>query len=40
MAAILLKEFKGLGFKFVTVDLEGYRSGALNEVLPQAKDRS
>ncbi|HVN82039.1 MAG TPA: ATP-dependent sacrificial sulfur transferase LarE [Terriglobia bacterium] len=34
MAAILLKEFKALGFKFVTVDLEGYRSGALNEVLP------
>ncbi len=40
MAAILLKEFKALGFKFVTVDLEGYRSGALNEVLPQARDHS
>jgi pyridinium-3,5-biscarboxylic acid mononucleotide sulfurtransferase len=39
-AAILLKEFKALGFKFVTVDLEGYRSGALNEVLPQARDHS
>ena len=25
--------FKGLGFKYVTIDLEGYRSGALNEVL-------
>ncbi len=34
MAAILLKEFKALGFKYVTVDLEGYRSGSLNEVLP------
>jgi uncharacterized protein len=34
MAAILAKEFKALGFKFVTLDLEGYRSGALNEVLP------
>ncbi len=33
MAALLTKEFKALGFKFVTVDLEGYRSGALNEVL-------
>jgi uncharacterized protein len=34
MAAILKKEFKALGFKYVTVDLEGYRSGSLNEVLP------
>ena len=34
MSAILNKQFKSLGFKFVTVDLEGYRSGSLNEVLP------
>ena len=34
MASLLTKEFKALGFKFVTVDLEGYRSGSLNEVLP------
>jgi len=34
MVDILKKEFKELGFKYVTVDLEGYRSGALNEVLP------
>ncbi len=40
MAAILVKEFKGLGFKFVTIDLEGYRSGALNEALPLYKERS
>ncbi len=40
MAAILLKEFKALGFKFVTVDLEGYRSGALNEGLSLLRDRS
>jgi uncharacterized protein len=40
MAAILLKEFKALGFKYVTVDLEGYRSGALNEVLPRKADHS
>jgi len=26
--------FKKLGFKYVTLDLEGYRSGSLNEVLP------
>ena len=26
--------FKGLGFKYITLDLEGYRQGSLNEVLP------
>jgi uncharacterized protein len=25
--------FKGLGFKYVTLDLQGYRQGAMNEVL-------
>ncbi len=25
--------FKGLGFKYVTLDLEGYRQGSMNEVL-------
>lgn len=34
MAAILVTRFKALGFKYVTIDLEGYRSGSLNEVLP------
>jgi pyridinium-3,5-biscarboxylic acid mononucleotide sulfurtransferase len=34
MAAILVARFKALGFKYVTIDLEGYRSGSLNEVLP------
>lgn len=33
MADRLLQEFKNLGFKYVTVDLQGYRSGSLNEVL-------
>lgn len=28
------EELKALGFKFVTVDLEGYRSGSMNAVLP------
>ena len=28
--------FKQIGFKYVTVDLEGYRSGSLNEVLEPA----
>jgi len=38
MAEILVKEFKTLGFKYVTLDLEGYRSGALNEVLPLTQE--
>jgi pyridinium-3,5-biscarboxylic acid mononucleotide sulfurtransferase len=29
--------FKGLGFLYVTLDLEGYRQGSLNEVLPRRK---
>lgn len=33
MARRLTEVFKQLGFKFVTLDLEGYRTGALNEVL-------
>jgi len=33
MAAELTRLFKGLGYKFVTLDLEGYRTGSLNEVL-------
>jgi uncharacterized protein len=33
MAARLTTIFKPLGFKYVTIDLEGYRQGSLNEVL-------
>jgi uncharacterized protein len=33
MAAKLTAIFKPLGFKYVTLDLEGYRQGSLNEVL-------
>jgi uncharacterized protein len=40
MVEILRKEFKELGFKYVTIDLEGYRSGSLNEVLPLYKKQS
>jgi len=29
----IIKKFKGLGFVYVTLDLEGYRTGSLNEVL-------
>jgi uncharacterized protein len=31
----LSREFKTIGFKFVTLDVDGYRTGALNEVLVQ-----
>jgi pyridinium-3,5-biscarboxylic acid mononucleotide sulfurtransferase len=37
MAAEFTTIFKGLGFKFVTLDLEGFRSGSMNALLP-AKD--
>lgn len=30
----LVRRFKALGFKYVTLDLEGLRSGSLNQVLP------
>ena len=29
----LAKRFRELGFKYVTLDLEGFRSGSMNEVL-------
>ena len=29
----ILREFKELGYTYVTVDLQGYRSGSMNEVL-------
>ena len=34
MAAEFTRIFKGLGFRYVTLDLEGFRSGSLNAVLP------
>ena len=34
MAAEFTRIFKQLGFKFVTLDLEGFRSGSMNAVLP------
>ncbi|MBD0361373.1 MAG: ATP-dependent sacrificial sulfur transferase LarE [Coleofasciculus sp. C3-bin4] len=33
--AILVSAFQEFGFIYVTLDLEGYRSGKLNQVLPQ-----
>jgi len=45
--ALLLKNrqavadrLKALGFNFVSLDLEGFRSGSLNRVLPQDPERS
>ena len=34
MAAEFTRIFKILGFKFVTLDLEGFRSGSMNSLLP------
>jgi uncharacterized protein len=36
MAAAFAAIFKELGFKFVTLDLEGFRSGSMNAFLPAA----
>jgi uncharacterized protein len=30
----VVKKFKAAGFSYVTLDLEGFRSGSLNEILP------
>ncbi len=34
MAAEFTRIFKALGFKFVTLDLQGFRSGSMNALLP------
>jgi uncharacterized protein len=34
MAAKFNTIFKALGFKFVTLDMEGFRSGSMNTLLP------
>ena len=40
MAARFSRIFKALGFTYVTLDLEGFRSGSMNAVLPVAKLRT
>ena len=35
----IVEKFKSLGFKFVTVDLQGFRSGSLNEPLSEEQKR-
>jgi uncharacterized protein len=39
MARAISAAIRPLGFRFVSLDLDGYRSGALNEVLPLAVTR-
>ena len=38
LIAEIVAEFKRIGYKYVTLDLEGYRTGSMNEVLPIAKN--
>ncbi len=40
MAGRFTEIFKSLGFKYVTLDLEGYRQGSLNAALPAASKQS
>jgi len=40
LAPRIAAELKGLGFRYVTVDLEGYRTGSLNESLTDRRNRS
>ena len=35
MRSAIIEKLKSLGFKFVTVDLQGFRSGSLNEMLSE-----
>jgi len=32
-----VRDLKALGYAYVTVDLQGYRAGAMDEVLPRAQ---
>jgi uncharacterized protein len=34
----LARRFRALGFRYVTLDLHGYRSGAMNEILKTVTD--
>src|SRR4051812_38473865 len=35
----LAGQLRGLGFKFITIDLEGFRTGSMNELIPLALRR-
>jgi uncharacterized protein len=34
------RRFRELGFKYVTLDLHGYRTGAMNEVLKSSQSKN
>lgn len=40
LGAVIVQELGGLGYKYVTLDLTGFRSGSLNEVLAAPRIRS
>ncbi len=40
MAVEFTRIFKALGFSYVTLDLEGFRSGSMNAVLPLSQLQS
>ncbi|MDA8441921.1 MAG: ATP-dependent sacrificial sulfur transferase LarE [Peptococcaceae bacterium] len=35
----VVAKFKELGFNYITLDLQGFRSGSMNEVLPRSEER-
>jgi uncharacterized protein len=35
----IVNHLKSLGFTYVTLDLQGYRTGSMNEVLPDAQEK-
>ena len=34
MRDAIVKDLKAIGYRYVSLDLQGYRTGSLNEVLP------
>jgi uncharacterized protein len=36
----IIEKLKSLGFKYITVDLQGFRSGSLNELLTEVEKQS
>lgn len=38
LIAEVVAELKRIGYKYVTLDLEGYRTGSMNEVLPNSRN--
>ena len=34
----IVEELKALGYAYVTLDLQGFRSGSMNEVLPDGRE--